>query len=91
MLDVLNGSDAIQLDYSYSQHSKNNWPKFVKKRLNAPSLISATDFGRISSKLAKIRLMFVVGFFAPLWVKFGQFGKISVDFGVSSAKIGGGN
>jgi hypothetical protein len=29
-------------------------------------------------------------FCAPIWAKFGQFGKKSSDFGVGSAKIGGG-
>jgi hypothetical protein len=35
------------------------------------------DFGRISSKLTIIRPM--VGFSAPIWVKFGLFGKISAN------------
>jgi hypothetical protein len=30
-------------------------------------------------------------FNAPIWVKFGQFGQISATFGISSAKISGGN
>jgi hypothetical protein len=33
----------------------------------------------------------MIGFFAPIWAKFGQFGKKSVNFGVGSAKISGGN
>jgi hypothetical protein len=49
--------------------------KLVSKRSNERSLISTTDFGRISPKLAKIQRM--VGFCAPIRVKFDQFGKIS--------------
>jgi hypothetical protein len=33
----------------------------------------------------------MASFCAPIWVKFGLFGKISVNFGVGSAKIFGGN
>jgi hypothetical protein len=75
---VLNRAIRTDLVEKFPFYSK--WPNFVLKMVTCAQFNFRIDFDRISSNLAKIRSM-----------KFDQFEKISANFGVGSAKIGGGN
>jgi hypothetical protein len=71
-------------------HSNFVLAKIRLKRLNAPSLISATDFGQTNAKIGRISPK-LAEFFAQIgaqktyhWMNFGQLGRYST-------KISGGN